>query len=490
MAGANQAIVVDGVDAERALWSQGKQARFMGDSRSNGATGRARPTRRVAGVVGSSRHGVSGVMSCVASVFACALLVASPCGAQHRHRRNHPPSQGHPGAVGDDGSTEARAHFDRGVALAERQRWDEALDAFQRAASIERRPSTLFNIAHALTRLGRPRDALVALDAYLATPDADVERVRRARSMREDAVRAAASAARREPSEQAAPSRPEITSAQALRAFERGREALVARRNDDAAAAFQEAATLEPSPGTWRWLGSTLRSMARYTEAIAAYERFLAAPTVGATAQNLAEVSEAIDEMRRRQATLTISARPLNATITVDGRTLAVAPSGLRLDPGAHVVGASLEGFVEAHRELTLVAGTQGVVEFDLRPRSSARLIVNATVPSAAILVDGEVVGRGHIDRALESGSHVVLVRAEGYEAFERTLRFGLVGVTRLEATLTRPGLPRWVLPVSIVGGALVAGGAVTAVVLATRQSDPTINPGWGEIRESLRWSP
>ncbi len=129
---------------------------------------------------------------------------------------------------------------------------------------------------------------------------------------------------------------PTLAHAEAQAAFERGREAALARRNDQAAAAFHDAARLEPTPGTRRWLGVTLRGMGRYTESIAALERYLAAPEVGVAPTQLEEVGRAVGEMRRSLAQLTVTLQPTSAALQVDGRTRAMeAGAMIAIDPGA-----------------------------------------------------------------------------------------------------------------------------------------------------------
>jgi len=68
---------------------------------------------------------------------------------------------------------EARALFEEGRGHAEGERWTEALDAFQRSRAVIERPTTIFNIATTLIRLGRAQEALAAI--------ADLERVADAR---------------------------------------------------------------------------------------------------------------------------------------------------------------------------------------------------------------------------------------------------------------------------------------------------------------------
>lgn len=94
------------------------------------------------------------------------------------------------GAAAQDRGTElneARRLFEEGLALAEVDRWAEALSAFRRSAALVPRASTSYNIANALYRLDRPVEALEELDAYDRMPEvrADDHARQRGETLRE-----------------------------------------------------------------------------------------------------------------------------------------------------------------------------------------------------------------------------------------------------------------------------------------------------------------
>lgn len=60
---------------------------------------------------------------------------------------------------------EARRLFDAGRAHADAERWPDAVTAFEGSRALLERPSTVFNLASALVRVGRSLDALETLDA-------------------------------------------------------------------------------------------------------------------------------------------------------------------------------------------------------------------------------------------------------------------------------------------------------------------------------------
>jgi hypothetical protein len=80
---------------------------------------------------------------------------------------------------------EARELFDRGIRLTRQERWAEALELFRRSRAVAERPSTVFNMATVLARLGRAREALQAVRDFqrIADPERDAEMREQAREM-------------------------------------------------------------------------------------------------------------------------------------------------------------------------------------------------------------------------------------------------------------------------------------------------------------------
>ena len=79
-----------------------------------------------------------------------------------------------------EGRAQARSHFDQGITLARRHGYAEALAEFERAYEISPHFSVLYNIGQALVALGRPTEAIAALDRYIEEGGSDIEPRRRA----------------------------------------------------------------------------------------------------------------------------------------------------------------------------------------------------------------------------------------------------------------------------------------------------------------------
>jgi hypothetical protein len=85
------------------------------------------------------------------------------------------PAHAQEAAPSADVQAEARRLFDEGRAHADAERWPDAVTSFEGSRALLERPSTLFNLASALVRVGRSLDALDALAALerIADPRRD-----------------------------------------------------------------------------------------------------------------------------------------------------------------------------------------------------------------------------------------------------------------------------------------------------------------------------
>ncbi len=126
---------------------------------------------------------------------------------------------------------------------------------------------------------------------------------------------------------------------------------------------------------------------------------------------------------------LRVLANAPGAVVSLDGDVLGEAPASAEgLTPGEHIVEVRAEGYEPAQRTVTIDPGQQRVVSVTLEEvvAPPGRIVVNADVDGAQVIVDGEE--RGAPPVVLEdapTGAHAIIVRAPGYREFRQTCQTG-----------------------------------------------------------------
>ena len=273
-------------------------------------------------------------------------------------------------------------------------------------------------------------------------------------------------------------------------AYEQGVAYLAESRFHDAAVALERSNRLRQLPVvTWN-LALAYRGLGRNVAAVEAFERYLLAPEPTAPAERLAAVRDELVELRRWVVRVTFTVTPPEATLVIDGRPQGVLAAGhaLALDPGAHVFEWSAVDHRPLRREIAGAAGSSEVFNERLEPVQDGRLIVDPLPLTASVTLDGRPLGVSRQELTLPPGEHWVELSAPGYVATRRAVRVGATGVVRLSLSLERVRLPGWVLPVSVVGSALVVAGVGTLVYFVARPEVPAARVGtWDNVQEPVR---
>jgi tetratricopeptide (TPR) repeat protein len=178
---------------------------------------------------------------------------------------------------------------------------------------------------------------------------------------------------------------PEEARDRARDAFAQGQELYRAGDFAGALAAFQTAEALQPRPAVEYNIGRCHERLGQLSEAVAAYERYLAgaptAPDHDAVAEHVAKLRGALPPQGR----LKVSVEPSGALVTIDQFPPQPAPVDQLLPAGHHVVLAELSGYAAAHRDVELPPGAALQLELTLRPPEPTP---EARAPDAAVHQD------------------------------------------------------------------------------------------------------
>jgi len=151
----------------------------------------------------------------------------------------------------------------------------------------------------------------------------------------------------------------------------------------------------------------------------------------------------AIGALSPADGLLSLSSRPGEASVTLDGTYRGLTPLEIPLSPGApHRLEVSREGYETQAREIEVAPGSREALNLDLTPRLGEIEVV-ADPPDAALFVDGESRGAARQVLHLPAVAHRIEIRKEGYESYsvEITPRPGFPQT--IEATLVNVAAPK-----------------------------------------------
>lgn len=284
--------------------------------------------------------------------------------------------------------------------------------------------------------------------------------------------------------------------ADAKTVFEAGQQAFEAGEFAAAAAAYEQALALLPTPGPgqsdprpaivfslaqayrrhyFEELDTNKRSLDSLDRAVEAYRRYVVMDPTGSRRTDaedhlatleleLARVAllglrrKAADE--ERPTLIMITSKTAGAQASIDGTATATVPVVREVAPGKHTVRVEREGFFPEDVEAEAVKGNLAVVPVDLTPMP-ARLTVEA--PSDALVsIDGRIIGVAPVRTPVEltAGRRLVTITASGRQSYSKEIHFAR-GVTESLRVDLEPTGQRLAARYFLIGGALVAGAGV-----------------------------
>lgn len=168
--------------------------------------------------------------------------------------------------------------------------------------------------------------------------------------------------------------------------------------------------------------------------------------TVRVTAGERVTVNPDFGPVRGPEGSVRVITQPSGATVLIDGETVGSSPvTKDGLSPGQHIVEASAEGYDSAQKEVEVEAGEQQVISLSLtgEKKRPGRIVVNATVNDAEVIIDGENKGQPPVVVEDPSqGTHAIVVKARGYTDFRTTCEVSPTRDCEITARMEGVGTP------------------------------------------------
>ncbi len=251
--------------------------------------------------------------------------------AQIAQASEPPKTAAPPGETPRNTDVEAKRLFLRGIELADRGVWAEALEAFRGSLALAVRPSTVFNVGNALYRLGRTREAIESFRRYLEVSDPKADRKMRDRTQELLKVSLAA-----------------------LVSFE------LTLSPEDAVVKVDGAP--EPGRGKSRLL---VLDAGQHRVEVAAEGWVSSSFDVSAgSGEKLARTVALAREIR--EGTLAIATSVEDAMIKVDAKSEGIGQVELKLAPGRHVVEVEAKGYAPSKQDVKIERGARAELHVTL----------------------------------------------------------------------------------------------------------------------------
>ena len=149
-----------------------------------------------------------------------------------------------------------------------------------------------------------------------------------------------------------------------------------------ALADFQAADSVKETPQAARYIGLCQDNLQHYSEAVVAYERFLANVPAKLAVQG-DEIRKRVEVIKAMPAKIHVDSDPKAATISLDGKAQPLpTPADLDVPPGHHTIKLTADGHEDATRDLDVTYASKQDVMLTLPAKAPPPVVPVAVVPA------------------------------------------------------------------------------------------------------------
>lgn len=143
---------------------------------------------------------------------------------------------------------------------------------------------------------------------------------------------------------------------------------------------FQAVDGIKSTPQSQRYIGLCEDNLGHFPEAVAAYEKFLAAPPAK-MAKEADELKKRVDTIKAMPGKVHVESTPAGATIVADGKPMGTTPSAVELPPGKHTLHLELNGYLSIDKEVDVTFASKQELKSELSPKPAEAAPVAVTPP-------------------------------------------------------------------------------------------------------------
>jgi hypothetical protein len=187
------------------------------------------------------------------------------------------------------------------------------------------------------------------------------------------------------------------------------------------------------------------------------------------------DAADLLDAMKSYISRVKISVNEPEATITIDDEVIGMSPlmEPVLLDMGSRRIRVTKPGFSGYSDTLQVQGASELPVAVKLVKETHEGRIAVSAGASNMLYLDGKLVGQGHWESAVPSGTHTLRVTELGMKPYQTEIVLNdketrTLGVTLDPEAKKEGSAALW----WVIGGVLVAGAAGSTVYLATRNKD------------------
>jgi hypothetical protein len=217
------------------------------------------------------------------------------------------------------------------------------------------------------------------------------------------------------------------------------------------------------------------KNLRHYSKVYKLVERYVELGGSVLTESDKKDATDLLDAMKSYISRAKFAVNETDATISVDDEVIGMSPlmETVLLDMGARRIRVTKPGFAEYSETMQVQGASELPITVKLAKETHEGRISVSAAADNMLYLDGKMVGQGHWEGTVPSGTHNLKVTAQGMKPYQTEIVLNdketrTLGVTlEPEAKSGGSGALWWV-----IGGVLVAGAAGSTVYLVTRNKD------------------